>query len=406
MKLILLSGGSGKRLWPLSNDQRSKQFIKILNNENVLESMVQRVWNQIKQVGLAEDTYIATGEAQRSILKAQLKIDDDKIITEPSRRDTFPAIALATTYLNSIVKVEKNETIIVLPVDPYVDVEFFKKVTELDSLLKETQATLGLLGITPTLPSEKYGYIVPEIDSKSRVKRFQEKPNRKVAEKLIGEGAVWNAGVFAFKLSTMLDLLLSENIPIDYIKLSDNYELLPKNSFDYEFSEKQSNIAFLRYEGYWKDLGTWNTLTEEMHDYSVGYTIELIDTINTHVINETQLPIAVIGTSNLVVAAGPEGILVSTKEESPRVKEISNEFFESIRFIEEDWGVRHTLIETEYARTTHYKILNQKNVSFDLNNNQKIIRLSGEGEISKIGTHIEVMGIKDFNFVIVTEEKK
>jgi mannose-1-phosphate guanylyltransferase len=404
MKILLLSGGSGKRLWPLSNDQRSKQFIKILHHEDELESMVQRVWRQLGTLGLQEHTYIATGEGQRSILKSQLRIDDSKIITEPSRRDTFPAIALASTYMHTMAGADPSETMAVLPVDPYVDLAFFKKVLELETLLNEEKATLGLIGIEPSLPSEKYGYIVPQSAVSRKVKRFQEKPNRHLAKELIDQGAVWNAGVFGFKISTMLDLLEEMGISTDFNDLQQNYTVLPKDSFDYEFSEKQDNIAFLRYEGFWKDLGTWNTLTEEMDTRAVGFTTQMIDVENTHIINETRLPIAAIGVKDLVIAAGPEGIFVSTKEESPRVKEISAELFESVHYIEENWGVRHTLFESETASTEHYQVLDGKEVRIELTSNQNLIKLSGKGTIAQTDNSYSATGIKDFNFVVVTEE--
>lgn len=405
MKIVLLSGGSGKRLWPLSNDQRSKQFIKILRNNGKLESMVQRVWRQLGELNMQKDAYIATGEAQRSILKSQLGINDSKIISEPSRRDTFPAIALASSYLKTIVGVNEDEIITVLPVDPYVDISFFEKIKDIEELLKKDHATLGLVGITPTYPSEKYGYIVPSNSNDQKVKRFTEKPTRAEAEVLIDNGAVWNAGVFGFKLGTILNVLKERKITTDFQELVSDYEILPRNSFDYEFSEKQSNIVFTQYRGYWKDLGTWNTLTEEMDTESVGYTTELIDTVNTNVINETNTPVAVIGVSNLVVAAGPEGVLVTTKEESPRVKEISNDFFKSVRYIEEDWGVRHTLVETGEACTTHYEVLDGKSVNLELGQNQNLIRLSGEGTIAKTGFKYKLTGHDAFNFLVVTEEK-
>ena len=405
MKLVLLSGGSGKRLWPLSNDQRSKQFIKILRNGDKMESMVQRVWHQLEEIGLLEDTYIATSESQRSILKNQLGISDNKIIAEPSRRDTFPAIALASCFLKSIEGISTDETIVVLPVDPYVDTSFFERIKDLKTLLEEEKATLGLLGIEPSFPSEKYGYIVPESETSRKVRYFQEKPDTDLAKKLIDDGAVWNAGIFCFKLSTILGLLNKMKITTNFDELINNYEILPKNSFDYEFTEKQNNIAFLRYEGCWKDLGTWNTLTEEMDSSSVGYAIEMIDTTNTHVINESLLPVAVIGATNLVVAAGPEGIFVSTKEASPRVKEISKEFFESIRFIEESWGNQYTMFETNNAQAIRYKVLDGKSISLNLDSNQTLTRLSGEGRVANTGRLFEITGINDFNFVVVTEEK-
>lgn len=403
MKIILLSGGSGRRLWPLSNNQRSKQFIKILRDENgYLESMVQRVWRQLGKLGLQEDVYIATGENQRSILKSQLGIFDDKIISEPSHRDTFPAIALASAYLKFIANVDENEIVAILPVDPYVDEEFFAKILQLENLLDEEEATLGLIGIDPTYSSSKYGYILP-VDSKSKtVSCFIEKPSEEEAAKWIEKGAVWNAGVFGYKLKTMLDVLRRKGFSEDYDQLIERYEELPRNSFDYEFVEKQKKISFLRYDGFWKDLGTWNTLTEQMDTKFVGK-VQMIDSENTHVVNELEIPVAVIGLQDIVVAAGSEGIFVSTKDSSTRVKEIDSEYFKSIRFVEEDWGTHHTLHQMDKNRVTHYVIKDHQKLDFELGINQKLIRLSGEGVISKSGKKYSIVGQNELNFVIVTE---
>ncbi|MDR1473104.1 MAG: mannose-1-phosphate guanylyltransferase [Lactobacillales bacterium] len=403
MKIILLSGGSGKRLWPLSNNQRSKQFIQILKDENgCLESMVQRVWRQLGAIGLQDDVYIATGENQRSILKSQLGISDEKIISEPTRRDTFPAIALASVYLKSIVGIDEGEIIAVLPVDPYVEEDFFKTILQLKKILSEEKSTLGLIGIRPTYPSAKYGYILPE-DSKGRkVVRFIEKPSEEEAKTWIQKGALWNAGVFGYRLQTILDVLREKELPIEYQQLVEKYDALPKNSFDYEFVEKQKNIAFLRYDGFWKDLGTWNTLTEEMGTQVVGKA-QMIDSSNTHIINELELPVAVIDLQDVVVAAGSEGILVTSKKASTRVKEINNEYFESIRFIEEDWGVCHTLHEAGECCTTHYEMKDHQRLDFELGINQKLIRLSGEGTVAQNGQKYSVTGHDKFHFVVVTE---
>ncbi|MGX7200596.1 sugar phosphate nucleotidyltransferase [Enterococcus nangangensis] len=405
MKLILLSGGSGKRLWPLSNNQRSKQFIKILDNNNKLESMVQRVWHQIVSVGLDNDTYIATGDGQRSILKSQLGIDNSKIISEPSRRDTFPAIILAASYLKTVVGAKEDETIIVLPVDPYVDIAFFEKIIELEDLLDRSNATVGLIGISPKFPSEKYGYIVPESMSSFKVNKFIEKPSKSTAIDLINQGAVWNAGVFSFKLANILNIIKTGSYSTNYFDLVKQYDFLPENSFDYEFVEKQNNIAFLRYDGYWKDLGTWSTLTEEMDTRSVGYTSELIDCNNTHIINETQVPIAAIGVNDLVIAAGPEGILVSKKDESHRIKELSKSVFKSVHYVEDDWGVRRILTKSNSSYMTLYEILDKKKLCLHLDINQQMIRLSGKASVVSSGNNIEITGIQNFNFVVITEEQ-
>lgn len=404
MKIILLSGGSGKRLWPLSNDQRSKQFIKVLKNDKgKLESMVQRVWRQLKRSGLQDVTYIATGESQKSILKSQLGIDDKKIITEPFRRDTFPAIVLSSLFLKDREKASVDENIFVLPVDPYVEEDFFRKVFDLDQMLREKKSKLGLIGINPTYPSEKYGYIVPDKSKKNIVKTFIEKPNEKKAELLLSNGACWNAGVFGFKLGNLVEYLESQGMPTSYEQSAENYDQLPKNSFDYEYVEKQHDICFVTYEGFWKDLGTWNTLIEEMDTKSIGIS-NSIDSVNTNIINETNLPIVTLGVSDLIVVAGPEGFLVSSIPSSPRVKEIDPSYFESIRFKEEDWGTTKILKKDEFSIIVEYVIKNGHKVSFDLNENQKVYKLHGEGDIEYFSNEVILYGKNNFSIICITEE--
>ena len=135
MKLVLLSGGSGKRLWPLSNDARSKQFLKVLQckHSDEFESMVQRVWGQLDAVGLADFSFVATSKFQIDIIYSQLG-HDIPVIVEPMRRDTFPAIALAATYLYSVADIPLNEVICILPVDSYVEDNFFERLKDLEKV--------------------------------------------------------------------------------------------------------------------------------------------------------------------------------------------------------------------------------------------------------------------------------
>ena len=181
MHIILLSGGSGKRLWPLSNDIRSKQFIKIFKTADGYESMVQRVYRQITEVDRDATVTIATSKAQVSSIHNQLG-DAVGVCVEPCRRDTFPAIALATAYLHDVKGVGLEEPVVVCPVDPYVNNDYFEALKKLSDLAAQGNANLSLMGIEPTYPSEKYGYIIPETaDSVSKVKTFKEKPDAQTA---------------------------------------------------------------------------------------------------------------------------------------------------------------------------------------------------------------------------------
>ncbi len=166
------------------------------------------------------------------------------------------------------------------------------------------------------------------------------------AEALLKKNALWNSGVFAFKLGYVLSLLEEKGFPIEYDQLLLHYSSLPKISFDYEVVEKESYIAALSYDGYWKDLGTWNTLTDEMGITQMGKGILHHDCVNTHLINELDIPVTVVGASNLIVAASPDGILVSDKEQSPKIKELVKQYEQQPRYEERSWGWYKVLDDT------------------------------------------------------------
>ena len=321
MNIILLSGGSGKRLWPLSNDVRSKQFLKIFKRpDGSHESMVQRMYRMIHQVDKDAKITIATSENQVTSINAQLG-DKVGISIEPCRRDTFPAIALATAYLHDMKGISEEEVVVVCPVDPYVEAPYFQMLKKLSDQAFLGEANLVLMGIEPTYPSEKYGYILPKSsDSLSLVDTFKEKPDASTAEKYIKQGALWNAGVFAYKLKYVLDIAKSVFGTSIYQDLFNSYANLTKISFDYAVVEKEPKIQVMRFAGEWKDLGTWNTLTEAMSDEVAGNAVA-IECENTHVINELQIPLIALGVKNLAIAATPDGILITEKNKSDKLKE-------------------------------------------------------------------------------------
>ncbi|MGI2327615.1 sugar phosphate nucleotidyltransferase [Planococcus sp. YIM B11945] len=351
MRLVLLSGGSGKRLWPLSSDARSKQFLKVLSDSDGNKvSMLQRVWGQLQDANLAEKSIVATSTSQADMIKTQLGMDVE-IVMEPERRDTFPAIALAAVYLYSVCKTSLNEVIGILPVDPFVENHFYQKVKEMENALLTSEADLALIGVTPTYPSTKYGYIVSEKNNSihySNVDYFKEKPTAEQAEDLISKKALWNCGVFAFKLGYIIKFLKEKNIPVEYNKLLKRYHTLVKSSFDYEIVEKAKRVISLQYDGYWKDLGTWNTLTEEMAGCITGNGIIDKEVENSHIVNELDIPITLLGLNNIVVAASPDGILVADKEASTKVKEYSQKLNNRPMYEERRWGWYRVLEYTKY----------------------------------------------------------
>ncbi len=339
MNIVLLSGGSGKRLWPLSNDTRSKQFIKIFRTDTGdYESMVQRVYRQIRAVDASANVTIATSKAQVSAIHNQLGTDVG-ISVEPCRRDTFPAIALAAAYLHDARGVSETESVVVCPVDPYVEQDYFEALKDLGRQAAQSEANLVLMGIEPTYPSAKYGYIIPESkNAVSRVSMFKEKPDEETAKDYISRGALWNGGVFAFRLGYVLRRAHELISFKDYRDLYDKYDTLQKISFDYAVVEHEPQIEVMRFSGMWKDMGTWNTLTEAMENPSIGKAILNDACDNVHVVNELDVPVLCMGLKDVVVSASPEGILVSDKAQSSYIKPFVDTIDQQIMFAEKSWG--------------------------------------------------------------------
>lgn len=358
MNIILLSGGSGKRLWPLSNDIRSKQFIPIFKKEDgSYESMVQRIYGQIKSVDSKANVTIATSKTQVSAIHNQLG-NDVGISVEPSRRDTFAAIALATAYLHDVMGVPEDEAVVVCPVDPYVEKEYFETVEKLGEQAAKGEANLVLMGIEPTYPSEKYGYIIPEANGYiSKVKTFKEKPDAETAKKYISQGALWNGGVFAYKCKYVLDKARELLQYTDYQDLFYRYDTLKKISFDYAVVENEPYIQVMRFAGEWKDIGTWNTLTEAMEGTSIGKAIFNETCDNVHVINELDVPVLCMGLKDVVVSVSSEGILVSDKEQSSYIKPFVDDIDQQIMFAEKSWG-SYRVIDVEEESMTVKVTLN------------------------------------------------
>ena len=350
MNIVLLSGGSGKRLWPLSNEIRSKQFLKLLSDPNGgYESMVQRVYRQITQAGIQANIVVATSATQVESIRGQLP-DDVDVVVEPERRNTFPAIVLAASYLESRKQMDPEETVIVLPVDPYVEVAYFETFQQMDARVQQGGADLVLMGIKPSYPSEKYGYIIP--GEGGSVAGFKEKPSEASAKMLIEQGALWNAGVFAFKLKYLMKIADNYVDSRDFDDVVAHYESLKKDSFDYEVVEKADALAVIPYNGEWKDIGTWNTLTEEMQEESIGDVVMGEACINTHVINELSIPVVALGTQNLVIAAGQDGILVSDKHKSSYIKPYVENIDNRPMYEERRWGEYKVYDYSQYADGT------------------------------------------------------
>lgn len=389
MQLILLSGGSGKRLWPLSNDARSKQFLPLLASPNGgMESMIQRVVRQIREAELTQHITFATNAVQRDCIINQLG-EDVNVVTEPERRDTFPAIALVVSYLAKEVKCSKDEIVVIMPCDVYTESKYFATINKMAETVENDIAELVLMGITPTYPSEKFGYVVPKdtefVNGVKMVARFTEKPNEEKAKELLDQGAFWNGGVFAFRLGYMMDIVDQYIQTETFQEIHKRYGEFPKISFDYEVAEKAKSVAVVPFSGEWKDLGTWNALCEELPSTHIGNVIMGNHNENAHVVNELGIPVFCNGLKDVIVAASPDGIMVCNKQDSEKIKDYANKLTTRPMYEERRWGSYRVLDNAEYedgtrslTKTIHLNA--GKHISYQLHRHRSETWTCVEGE--------------------------
>ena len=227
------------------------------------------------------------------------------MVAEPKRRDTFPVIALACLYLEKEKLCSSDEVVVVMPSDPYTDEGYFRIIKQMSEAVKQDVAELVLMGIQPTYASTKYGYIGPRsrVGSTLQMERFTEKPDENKAKELIDGSALWNGSVFVFRLGYLL-VIARKYVQADSFKEAVN-----------EVAEKAESVAVVPFAGIWKDLGTWDALSEVLGVKAAGNMLLDKNSRNTHVVNRLDLPcVCVEGGGNLIVAASPDGILVADKD--------------------------------------------------------------------------------------------
>ena len=330
MYIVLLSGGSGKRLWPLSNDLCSKQYIKLMNPDEAEHSestekcsMLQRVFGQLKAASLSENTIVCASDSQVELIESQLD-GQAEVAVEPMRRNTFPAVMLSCAYLLSNKGAKPDDVVAFLPVDPYTTVEFFNKIKSLGEYIEKQDSVIGLLGGVPTYPSTKYGYIVPE-----------------------------------------------------------------KNGSE--------PFVAVQYDGIWKDLGTWNTLTEEMKEQSIGDVTWDKTCENSHAINVLGVPMVVMGAKNMVIVASHDGILVADKHQSSYIKDCLENIPDESRFEERRWGTIKTIDNNDedgtHSVTKRIKILAGKTMPYHTHaqHTETITVISGIGKLILEGTEVDLL---------------
>lgn len=321
MHVVLLSGGTSSRLWPLSSSKNNKQFAKLFkNNNNEYESLLQRNYNLINNNCSKARIIIAATSDHVPYIREQIT-DEIKISEEPCIRDTFPAILLSCCYIKDVLHAKTDDPIIVSPVDTYADGSFFGVFNQIENHVLANDANLWLCGISPSNNTESFGYILPETGSNvSSVKKFIEKPNKNLAQKIINKGALWNSGVFGFSLKYIIDKGHEIIDFKNYHDLKERYKELPKISFDYAICEKEENIKVIKYEGDWDDLGSWDRLTNRIEGSTLGNVQIYGEVHNSTVINLTNSPIYINNIEDVLVVTTSEGMLISKKRKGSKYR--------------------------------------------------------------------------------------
>jgi mannose-1-phosphate guanylyltransferase len=389
MNIVLLSGGSGKRLWPLSNEANSKQFLRLLKDEDgESESMVQRVYRQIRMAIPNANILVSTNAVQVDALRRQIG-DKIEICVEPSRGNTFPAIVLTAAYLKYVKELSDETPIIVLPIDVFADAEYFHCLQTMQEMLGQSNSNIVLMGVKPVIPTDKYGYILTDGE---KVTGFIEKPSLETSEGLIADGALWNCGVFALKIGYLLRKAREYISFNSYDDVLSQFSSLPVNSFDYQVLEHEPSIGFVEFCGKWKDLGTWITLCEEISEYSVGdNTIIAESSDNTHVLNMLDKPVIVLGVPNAVVVTSHDGILISAKSKCYWLKSYAEKLSQRAMYEQRKWGNYRVLdyVQTESGSSLVKRLHVEagKSISYQYHDKRSEIWviISGEGIVTVNG---------------------
>lgn len=343
MKALILAGGSGTRLWPLSRRNFPKQFLKINGELSLLQQTAQRL---LKVVPL-QDIVVMTNDKYKFFVKSDMESlpetrskSFDNIILEPFSKNTAPAIALGIAYCRDKLKAAKDEVIFVCPSDHIIGpVDCFADyVRQSEDIAKE--GFILTFGITPDKPETGYGYIKKGVKhtltSGSKfyaVEAFAEKPDKETALSYMKGGYLWNSGMFAFTIESMTNELNTYNpaigamLQLHFDDMITGFAKMPDISIDYAVMEKSSKVATMTLDLNWNDIGSWDSLYEIMDKDAQGNIavgdVKMINTKNSLIIGNRRL-ISTIGLEDCLIVETGDALLIAKKGETQKVKEIVN----------------------------------------------------------------------------------
>ena len=333
MKVIILAGGGGTRLFPMSRTCYPKQFLKIAGHKSLLVQTLERFMLFVRP----EDIVVITNQDYYFFVKAELEscgAQGASIVCEPASRNTAPAIALAIKYCEDKLESGVNETLFVAPSDHII-----KPAAEFAQLVQAAAKAAGCtdiitLGVKPDKPETGYGYINAYKDESCAytVKSFKEKPDSATAQQYLHDGSYfWNAGLFAFSISAMKhelkaycpDIMHLYSLP--YEEMLENFHKMPQISIDYAVMEKSQHVKMLPLTIYWNDIGSWDALYDVLEKDDFGNTASGstcdINCTNTMLISNNKL-VAAIGLDNISVIETADAILVAKRGDGQQVKEL------------------------------------------------------------------------------------
>jgi mannose-1-phosphate guanylyltransferase len=344
--VVIIAGGSGSRLWPLSTPGRPKHLLQLNGSKrSLLQGTFSRAEKLVKDIN---DIYVVTDASHYDLVKEQLpKLPDEAFIVEPSRRGTANCVAAALAALHE--KYDHDEPIVFMHSDHYIrDTKGFVHSFKLAAKVTKEQKNIVLIGIEPGRPSTAFGYIekgelIDEERFVFRVANFHEKPNFKVAQEYFQSGNyLWNSGYFVGSLTTFTESmrLYAPNLLSNYEQLAkvvgtkkfaSVYAAFESDAIDYALIETVENLLVLPATFDWMDLGSYKDLARalggnELGNHVHGEKVELEEVKNSFIQNYEDKPVAVIGIDNCVVINTPQGLLVTTKDYVQKVGDVSKRF--------------------------------------------------------------------------------